>query len=98
MRMGKAPGLTLSANSSGLVCFASPLLRRLPFRLLLATLAGALPAPDTAARLLEFIDRYLWVSLAQLRRLHHEFGGSRVGRPLIYRHFILWVADYEKMR
>src|SRR5262245_55777772 len=39
--------------------------RRLPFRLLLATLAGALPAPDTAGQLLEFIDRYLWVSLGE---------------------------------
>jgi hypothetical protein len=37
--------------------------RRLPFRLLLATLAGALLAPDSAGQLLEFIERYLWVSL-----------------------------------
>jgi hypothetical protein len=27
--------------------------------------AGALPAPDTAGQLLEFIDRYLWVSLGE---------------------------------
>ena len=39
--------------------------RRLPFRMLLATLAGALPAPDTAGQLLEFIDRYLWFSLGE---------------------------------
>jgi hypothetical protein len=39
--------------------------RRLPFRLLLATLAGALLAPDTAGQLLEFIDRYLWVNLGK---------------------------------
>src|SRR5262249_32066898 len=39
--------------------------RRLPFRVLLATLAGALLAPDTAGQLLEFIDRYLWVSLGE---------------------------------
>src|SRR5215467_8464291 len=39
--------------------------RRLPFRMLLATLAGALLAPDTAGQLLEFIDRYLWVSLGE---------------------------------
>ena len=39
--------------------------RRLPFRLLLATLAGALLAPDTAGQSLEFIDRYLWVSLGK---------------------------------
>lgn len=39
--------------------------RRLPFRILLATLAGALLPPDTAAQLLEFIDRYLWVSLGK---------------------------------
>ena len=39
--------------------------RRLPFRLLLATLAGGLLAPDTAGQLLEYIDRYLWVSLSK---------------------------------
>jgi len=39
--------------------------RRLPFRMLLATVAGALLAPDTAGQLLEFIDRYLWVSLGE---------------------------------
>src|SRR5215510_4295853 len=39
--------------------------RRLPFRLLLATLAGALLAPDTAGQLLEFIERFLWVSLGE---------------------------------
>jgi hypothetical protein len=39
--------------------------RRLPFRMLLATVAGALLAPDTAGQLLEFIDRYLWASLGE---------------------------------
>lgn len=39
--------------------------RRLPFRMLLATLAGALVAPDTAAQLLEFIARYVTVSLGK---------------------------------
>lgn len=39
--------------------------RRLPFRMLLATMAGSLLAPDTAGQLLEFIDRYLWVSLGK---------------------------------
>jgi hypothetical protein len=39
--------------------------RRLPFRMLLATVAGALLAPDTAGQLLEFVDRYLWVSLGE---------------------------------
>src|SRR5262249_2146364 len=39
--------------------------RRLPFRILLATMARALLAPATPGQLLEFIDRYLWVSLGQ---------------------------------
>jgi hypothetical protein len=39
--------------------------RRLPFRMLLATLAGALLVPDAAGQLLEFADRSLWVSLGK---------------------------------
>lgn len=39
--------------------------RRLPFRMLLAIVAGALAVPDTAGQLLEFSDRYLWVSLGK---------------------------------
>jgi hypothetical protein len=39
--------------------------RRLPFRMLLATLAGTMPAPDAAELLLERVTRYLEVSLTE---------------------------------
>src|SRR5262249_12078072 len=39
--------------------------RRLPFRMLLATLTGALLAPDTTAQLLEFIHQYVAASLGK---------------------------------
>jgi hypothetical protein len=51
--------------SAGVAALGRALSRRLPFRILLATLAGTMWAPDVAGLLLERIQQYLEVSLAK---------------------------------
>jgi len=68
--------------------------RRLPFRMLLATLAGALLAPDAAAQLLEFIDRYLWVGLGEA---HWPEGlvpamFEYLGLTILYAAVVAWIV------